>query len=376
MEYAMKKHSTPNIPALIIPALCTLIISGCSNSLQNTGPSDTLLTNEALMPEPNAPVQINLTPGTLSVSTWESLGGCTRTTPVGIWTDEANFMVAAKGCDGKLWTKRWNNDLWSNWTTHNTCLNSSPNITVHPNSKQLVMSYVDCQGTIQLQSSNDAGETWQTKASRRFANTSDAVTTVWETPTQLNVYFVTNTGEIQYVNADTLANGTPNILSGTTPDPKNPAKKKGKPSNACGQGAIAATSNMAGRTDIVYLGCKNTVSVATATNGAWEFFLPDVPANKKADPAAKHIDAVWNTTFPPTLEVFFQGPKKKLYQTTLANGLWSDPSTDPDPTPITGGIATTNLNIAGEMTMLTNASDGQVYIKFLIHTNPSAGITQ
>jgi hypothetical protein len=371
MEHAMKKIHT-----LAIPALCALIISGCSSNLQDTGSSNTLPSNEALMPEPNTPVQLNLTPGTLAVSNWESLGGCTSTTPVGIWTDEANFMVAAKGCDGKLWTKGWNNGVWTNWTPRNVCLNSSPNISVHPNTKQLMMSYIDCQSTIQLQSSNDAGGTWQTRASRRFANTSDAVTTVWETPTQLGVYFVANTGEINYLNADTLATGTPEILIGTTPDPKNPAKKKGKPSHACGQGAIAATSDLAGRIDVVYLGCKNTVSVATAINGAWEFFLPDVPANKKADPAAKHIDAVWNTAFPPRLEVFFQGPKKKLYQTTLADGLWSDPSTDPDPTPITGGIATTNLNIAGEMTMLTNGNDGQVYIKFLIHTDPGAVIRQ
>jgi hypothetical protein len=355
------------IYTLAIPALCALIITGCGT----INSSNTILSNDVLMPEPNNPMQLNLTPGTLAVSNWESLGGCTSTTPVGIWTDEANFMVAAKGCDGNLWIKRWNNDVWTNWTPRNICLNSAPNISVHPNNKQLTMAFVDCQGAIHLQRSINAGETWQDTTSSRF--TTDAVTTVWETPTQLGMYFVADTGEINYLNADALATGTPNVLIGITPDPKNPAKKKGKPSHACGQGAIAATSDMAGRIDVVYLGCKNTVAVATMTNGAWEFFLPDVPANKKADPAAKHIDAVWNTAFPPTLEVFFQGPKKKLYQTTLADGLWSDPSTDPDPTPITGGIATTNLNIAGEMTMLTNSSDGQVYIKFFIHTNPSSG---
>jgi hypothetical protein len=113
------------IHTLAIPALCALIITGCGNSLQNTGSS-----NDILMPEPNTPVQLNLTPGTLAVSNWESLGGCTSTTPVGIWTDEANFMVAAKGCDDNLWIKRWNNDAWTNWTPRNVCLNSSPNISI------------------------------------------------------------------------------------------------------------------------------------------------------------------------------------------------------------------------------------------------------
>jgi hypothetical protein len=358
----MKRIHSPTIQAL-----CALIITGCGNTLQNTGSS-----NDILMPEPSNPVQLNLTPGTLSVSNWGSLGGCTTTTPVGIWTDEANFMVAAKGCDGNLWIKRWNNDIWTNWTPRNVCLNSAPNISVHPQTRQLVISYVDCHGTIQLQHSNDAGSSWQNMASRDFPDATDAVTTVWQTPNELVVYFVTDTGEINYLNANELAFGTPETIVGTAPDPKKPSKKP-KITYACAQGAIAATSDLAGRVDVVYLSCKNTVSVATMTNGLWEFFLPDVPANKKADPAAKHIDAVWNTAFPPTLEVFFQGPKKKLYQTSFANGQWTAPSSDPDPTPITGGITTANLNIAGEMTMLTNADDNQVYIKFLIHTNPSSG---
>jgi hypothetical protein len=85
------------------------------------------------------------------------------------------------------------------------------------------------------------------------------------------------------------------------------------------------------------------------------------------------VDAVWNTAFPATLELFFQGPANKLYQSSLVNGQWTTASPDEDPTPLTDGIATTNLNVAGEMTMLHNGDDGQIYMKFLIHTNPSSG---
>ena len=368
------------LSALTMIAACILTLASCSSSedlVQNQGSAPEEQTPQGptagMMNEPAKQVTIVLSPGTIPVSEWESLGGCSTNTPSGVWTDESNFMVAAKGCDGQLWTKRWNNDVWMNWTSWNTCLRSIPNLNINPQTKQLIASYVDCSGRITLKSSRDAGATWQDMASRYTFDGSNAVATAWKTPSELMVFYVTGSGQVNSLNANALAYGFPNRVYNTTTTVTysrflfwSVPKYTTVTTNACALGTVSATSDLKGRIDVVYPSCNNTPSVATLNGNAWSFYNAPIAG-------AKHVDAVWNTAFPATLELFFQGTNNQLYQTSFANGQWTAPSPDTDPTPITTGIATTNLNVAGEITMLRNGSDNQVYMKFLIHTNPSSG---